>query len=358
MKWWIIALGFTGILALAGVGFLVLQPHPAPALPAQSSVKAQPAQPPINTEESAIAEKTISLTFVGDIMLDRYVRTTIDAHTPLWPFEKILSELIGDAVIGNLEGPFTDQPSVATNEHLIFTFDPSHAIGLRQAGFTDLSLANNHTLNFGATGLASTRTTLETQGLRYFGDPSNQTTYSRTVRTNDRSLTFVGYHGLVSGLDRILAEVRAAKETGATVIVMAHWGNEYKDTASSKQVQDAHALIEAGADIIIGAHPHVIQPIEIYHNKLIIYSLGNFLFDQYFSPETVRGLVLHLALNQDALSVQIVPVITVRGQIEKMSSPDRDALLVELAKTSTISSSLANDLSRGLFTLPFSYATQ
>lgn len=358
MKWWIIALGVTGILAIAGVGILVLKRNSAPTLSTQNSVRAQPAQPQINTNEDVVSDTSISLTFVGDIMLDRYVRTTIEAHTPLWPFEKILSELTGDAVIGNLEGPFTDQPSEATDEHLVFTFDPSHAIGLRQAGFTDVSLANNHTLNFGATGLASTRATLETQGLRYFGDPTNQTGYSRTINIKDRSVAFVGYHGLVSGLDRALAEVRDAKDAGATVIVMAHWGNEYKDTASSKQVQDAHALVEAGADIIIGAHPHVIQPIEIYQNKLIVYSLGNFLFDQYFSPETVRGLVLHLALNQDALSVQIVPVITVRGQIEKMSSPDRDALLVELAQKSTISSSLAATMSRGLFTLPFSYATQ
>ena len=358
MKWWVIALGVTGILAIGGVGLLVLQPHPAPVSPAKITIRSQPAQPAINTNEDAIDQKSIALTFVGDIMLDRYVRTTIETHTPLWPFEKILPELTGDVVIGNLEGPFTDQLSEATDEHLIFTFDPSHAIGLRQAGFTDVSLANNHTLNFGSAGLTSTRATLNTQGLQYFGDPRNQTGFGRTIHINDRTVTFVGYHGLVGGLDRVLEEVNTAKKSGATVIVMAHWGTEYQDTASSKQVQDAHALIEAGADIIIGAHPHVIQPIEVYQNKLIVYSRGNFLFDRYFSPETLRGMVLHLNLGNDTLSTQFVPVVTVRGQIEKMPAPDRDVLLQELAKKSTIPSGFSTDMSRGLFTLPFFYATQ
>lgn len=286
-------------------------------------------------------------------MLDRHVRETIVKNGPAFPFEKIRSELNGDIVLGNLEGPFTDRASVATNDRLIFTFDPALAPVLSQVGFTTLSLANNHTLNFGQAGLDATRETLATAKLGSFGDPANKHGFGLTQSINERRIAFIGYQGLMTGRDTMLDDIREAKTSGLFVVVMAHWGNEYQLTPSTKQIADAHAFIDAGADLIIGAHPHVIQPFEVYREKFIAYSLGNFLFDQYFSPDTLQGLMLRLTFDDDVLGVELVPLVTVAGQVTRLDGAKRDTLLERLATTTTISSDLKNQIRKGRLTLSY-----
>lgn len=355
MKYWYGLLGFVSVMAILGVGVLVAWPvaQPKTATPAtknitlsQKTVKAA-----LSTNRSVTPATT--LTFVGDIMLDRYVRTTINQHSPTWPFEKVRQELVGDLVVGNLEGPITNSPSVATNTNLIFTFDPKHTSGLVDAGFTHLSLANNHTLNFDESGLANTRSVLNEKGLHNFGDPKNRNGFSLTIELNNHRVTLIGYHGLVSGRDNVVTEIQQAKSKKDLVIVVPHWGNEYQLRASTKQTDDAHTFIDAGADLIIGAHPHVIQPIEVYRGKMIFYSLGNFLFDQYFSPATQRGLLVRFTLDDGVILAALIPVVIRSGQVQLPDPAERDTILSSLAHNSTVTTDLKNNISRGRLTLPF-----
>ncbi len=292
-----------------------------------------------------------SLTAVGDIMLDRYVRTILNRRDPLFPFSTIDQYLMGDLVVGNLEGPFTTAESVATDTHLVFTFDPALAPVLHAAGFTDLSLANNHTLNFGQRGLDNTRQVLAEASLHAFGDPRNAPGYSVTETVGGQPVALIGYHGLSGGLEKVVSEVRQADAAGMFVVVMAHWGNEYQLGVTNRQRDDAHALVEAGADLIIGAHPHVVEPFEIYQQKFIAYSLGNFLFDQFFSDETVHGLLLQFSVAANRISVRLLPTLITSSQILPLDSPAREQLLDRLADNSFVPESLRQSIRDGMLSL-------
>lgn len=277
-----------------------------------------------------------ALTFVGDIMLDRQVRQEIQARG----FERLVAnikqELSGDLVIANLEGPFTNSTQHAVvGGSLSFTFEPYLAKKLRAAGFTTVSLANNHTLNHGQAGLDLTRTTLKNAKIKYFGDPKNRRGFIYTTIVSGTRISFVGHHGLVSGLPNTLADIRAAKKVSDVVVVMPHQGTEYQLKFSSKQQSDYRNMIDAGASMVIGAHPHVVQPIELYKGKLIAYSLGNFLFDQYFSADTQHGLLLHVSgVGSKTKNITFVPLQGKRSVVSPASTTVRAALLRRISLTS------------------------
>ncbi len=350
-------LGIIGTLSIAGIAVMVWPwPEPSPvSVTTNSQVTARAITTTINPAPAP--SPTTTLTFVGDVMLDRYVRTTINQHDADWPFAKIQPELIGHAVIGNLEGPITTNSSVATDTRLIFTFDPKHIAGLADSGFTHFSLANNHTLNFGPAGLDATRATLSTNGLKFFGDPKNRLGFDLSEKIGGLPIALIGYHGLVNGRDSVITEVQAAHLANVFVIVIAHWGNEYQALPSAKQTTDAHALIDAGADLIIGAHPHVVQPLEIYRDKLIVYSLGNFLFDQYFSEATERGIIARITIDEEFITAELIPTVTVAGQIERLASPPRETMLTALAQSSLVPDTQKPAISRGRLTLPNTHVT-
>lgn len=286
-------------------------------------------------------------------MLDREVWQNMKKHGADYPFKKISAVLHGsDIVLGNLEGPFTtSQKHSVVGGSLSFTFDPTLAPSLKRAGFTTLSVANNHTLNQGQAGLNATRTTLKTTGLDYFGDPKNRTGFVLNQEINGHRVTFIGYHGLVAGLDSVLAEVRAAHSHGYYVIMVPHEGVEYQLKPSTKQRNDYHQLIDAGADMILGSHPHVVQPLEVYKGKLIAYSLGNFVFDQYFSAETQRELMVKINFTQNNITVRLIPLTSVRSQVAVADNKTKTVLLERLAKDSNVSYAVRDGIRRGIVTL-------
>ncbi len=297
------------------------------------------------------ASSNWSLTVVGDIMLDRYMRTTIQKNGADFPWKNIKDQLTGDVVLANLEGPFTNHASVATDTHLIFTFDPSLAPSLKTNGITTLSLANNHSYNFGQSGLDQTRQTLEVAGLNYFGDPKNKSGFINRQTINGKTISFIGYIGLVSEFPAILDDVALAHKRGDYVIVMAHWGTEYNLNASSRQRTDAHALIDAGADMIIGAHPHVVEPVEIYNGKFIAYSLGNFIFDQYFSFDTQQGLMLKINFSDGQTKISFIPLDLTKSQPKIDDEVNRTKMLLRLAKDSLVTESQRAEIETGKLTL-------
>lgn len=309
------------------------------------------------TSGNKVAKEQVTLHNFGDMMLDRNVMTLSQKSNSYdYPFQKFDLFLKGaDYKLANFEGPMTDFQSVSVSgNHFQFTFSPKFLPALKKR-FQVFSLANNHTANFGSQGLDQTRSYLAKSGLGYFGDPSNDEEYlSKIIEKNGLKIALLGYHGLVqSDWQKIISEVNTQKKQTDFVIVYPHWGNEYKEFASATQQTQAHELIDAGADLIIGSHPHVIQPLEIYKEKVIFYSLGNFVFDQYFSEQVQTGLSVGLVINKDynkvTASYYLLPYkISDASQVEVMTLKEQNNLLDKLSKNSTVTDKVKQMIKNGL----------
>jgi len=250
------------------------------------------------------------LLFVGDIMLDRLVSKRAKEKGDQSLFRNVEEYFRDSAVVGNLEGSISGQPSVAELNYsdLRFTFDTRFAPYLNSLGFTALSLANNHSDDFGATGLASTRKALLSANMSHFGSPANSRHLSTQVSIAGRTVCLIGYHAVYNATSGpIVRNLEALEGNCDRRIVYAHWGDEYVPHASEKQKKWAHEFVDAGADAVIGAHPHVVQEMEIYRGRPIFYSLGNFMFDQDFSEETRRGLMVRLTPGESRDVYTLIP---------------------------------------------------
>ena len=280
------------------------------------------------------------MTFVGDVLLARDVADRIEEHEIDYPF-KGSSELFEVAyVVGNFEAavPEIHQPSL-TGE-LRFSVDRSHLESLVNARFTHLSLANNHSLDFKEEGLAGAKTELELRGISALGQPNE---------VSSSSLAYLDLAGIPIALLTLNAvggypeesqwkpELTKAQFGSQFQIVYIHWGEEYQTTSSKAQQALAHSLIDAGVDLIIGHHPHVVQEIEKYKDGIIIYSLGNFVFDQYFDEEVQTGLSAKLAFEEGTASIELIPVTSLNSpaQPQIMGTKERLIFLEKLAKRSS-----------------------
>lgn len=282
--------------------------------------------------DKEVKPEPISILMTGDIMLDRYVKTLRQQNPPPFPFSYMpdiiakVEQGLGvsgiDIVAGNLEGPITDSSYVNNGVAMIFNFEPGVTELLKNAGFTTFTLANNHMFDMGKNGLQETHDHLAAAGLDSFGDPSTPSgdLSFMTYDFGDTSIGFLGLNDAVTHLD-VPAAVDRIKELDSQVdilIVAVHWGFEYEPVARESVVSKAHQFVDAGADFIWGSHPHVVQNHETYNGAPIYYSLGNFVFDQYFSQEVKHGLVLGLLITPQeeapsTLTVTEVPVELVNG---------------------------------------------
>ncbi len=296
----------------------------------------------------------LTMHFFGDTMFDRDVRRILNQHGSEYIFENLGRFLMGsDLVVANLEGTITTNESIAGNEYpLTFTFDPSVAPMLAREGMTDVSLGNNHSRDFGSDGYDQTRYYLKKNGIRYFGDEINKESVSYNTKVRGTTIGWVGFNAFVpSKTNEVIDEIRRMKTVSDVVVVMPHWGQEYKLTEGGGQTKLAHAFIDAGADIVIGAHPHVVQPIEIYKNKPIFYSLGNFVFDQYFSKDVTMGLSVGVEWQQDELVMRLFVLENKRGKIQLASAEKRDEVLHRIAKDSTVSEQFIPQIKAGVIHL-------
>lgn len=244
----------------------------------------------------------VQILFLGDLMFDRTIRQAAQKNGNDFIFDKVAGWLAGnDLVVANLEGPLTMNNSTAIystpgeETNCIFTFDPSLAKTLFEKNIRLINLGNNHILNFGQRGLESTEKYLQEAGVEYFGVPSGNTQADSVVKEiSGVKIGFVGFNQFVGSpvknASTTLVEIARLKKQNDVVIVYVHWGTEYVVAPSDYIKNLAHSFIDAGADLVIGAHPHVIQTIEEYNGKRIYYSLGNFVFDQYFNQAVRQGL--------------------------------------------------------------------
>jgi len=249
-------------------------------------------------------DKEVKLLFVGDIMFDRYIRQMAmkDGYDVLLENSKNVL-LDSDGVIGNLEGPITENVSrsigsaVGSRDNYFFTFDKEIAGVLKRYNFKALHLGNNHILNFGQEGYESTVSYLNRIGIVSFGGGGSERE-SGVEEIHGISFAFVSYNAFGSfGDAETVDAISRLREQADYVIVLAHWGEEYRVRSNPVQQELGHAFVDAGADLVIGSHPHVVQEMEIYKGKRIYYSLGNFVFDQYFSQDVRKGLVVEVGIH-------------------------------------------------------------
>lgn len=253
-----------------------------------------------------------TLLFAGDVMLGRGVANLAETKGMDAPFQGLASAFHGaGAVVVNLEGPMAtpNRPEAP----LRFHFAPEFASALGHAGVTHVSLANNHTLDQGPQGLEQTRASLRQAGLTPFGHPAwNAVPEVTRIDLAGAQVLAVGFNATEPyfQLDRKTAFLKQLRKENprALIAVSIHWGHEYMPRANPVQRRFGRAFIEAGADLVVGHHPHVIQDLERYQGGLIVYSLGNLVFDQWAKAETRSGLMLRVSPSDRG--VQLIPMDT------------------------------------------------
>lgn len=255
---------------------------------------------------------SVTLLFTGDVMLGRSVnQNMVEQQDPSWPFINVGETMKkSDITYINLESPFySDCP--LTKVGMKFCSDPGNIAGLVSSGVDVASIANNHSTNYGEQGLTETINTLYSNGIAPVGIGESATLIRNNQYFNFLSFNDVGRYNFISQADSesITNQISKAKSIGGLVIVTFHWGVEYQNQPSARQIELAHTAIDLGADLVIGSHPHWVQTTEIYKGKPIYYSLGNFVFDQEWSEETKRGLVVRFTyLNKELMKTEELPV--------------------------------------------------
>jgi len=252
------------------------------------------------TRGQVIAVDTLTVIAGGDVMLDRGVRTLIDLVGVEPLFDDIAPLWDGaDVVLVNLEGSVVAaEHANPVNKSYVFRFEPEWLHPLKRIGITHLGLANNHVLDHGLTGLRETIGHIEAVGLIPISDSPKPV----LVETGDVTVAILAANLLDSPEDatHLLDSVQRYSEAFPRVhiITYLHWGVEYQPHPDSTQIEIAHELIDFGADAVIGHHPHVVQTIERYRGGLIVFSLGNLLFDQS-KPCTEEGYLVELRFTAD-----------------------------------------------------------
>jgi poly-gamma-glutamate synthesis protein (capsule biosynthesis protein) len=238
--------------------------------------------------EKVPRDVNIKLLFTGDIFLDRHIDEK-SRKSPLkyaYPFSGLntLDRENYDTWVGNLECPVTEKQSTAYEKenYLKFSCKKEYLPELRKY-FDIVSLANNHTDNMGGRkGIEETRKHLTDVGIRHFGDFDNSQTgqVCAIQYVKEIPFAFCGFHGVYKLPTEKELEIIKEYSKYFVTFVMPHQGEEYKFTSNSFQKKIYRKMIDNGADVVYGSHPHVIQEVEDYKGKKIFYSLGNFIFDQ------------------------------------------------------------------------------
>ena len=269
-----------------------------------------------------VASTQLTLLFGGDLQFDRHIRQQAQKNGGYaFIFEELTATFAAtDGVVANLEGPVTTFDSISAGSavgspaNFLFTFSPDVLPVLTDNNFVAVNLGNNHILNFGQEGLEQTYTFLNNANLAYWGDVGGSTWLQDSFFLHEQEgvrLLLVNYNQFLGGsVEELLAEM--PKQVAATnpdfVVVYPHWGVEYQTTAGPYYQDLARQFVAAGADLIIGTHPHVVQQSEVIDGVPVYYSLGNFVFDQYFEPAVQRGLLLRITFTKGSPELHITEI--------------------------------------------------
>ena len=320
-----------------------------------------------NAEVTIKDPNELELVFVGDIMLSRHVGSKmVESQSWTLPFDDLAFELArADITFGNLESPFLDTGARVT-EGLVFKAEKESIVGLVKAGFDVVSTANNHSLDQGITGLSYTKELLRQNGILGVGTGTTtidawQPAVFEVANTkvaflaasyasvNDGGRGRNNYVARMEDLDFLRQAIDQLRSEVDIIIVSMHAGAEYTHLPNQIQKDFAHAAIDYGADVVVGHHPHWVQGLELYSPtdqtdspRLILYSLGNFVFDQEWSQKTKEGLMVRLKIKDKKLDeAKLVPVILENYCCSRLANDIEAAkILRDINATSTIDLSL------------------
>lgn len=348
-----IIISIIAVLGIVTVGYYAYTYiYGTPVVFTRSSEKSQGTADPnksledyYNESQTVTEQKpnTNNLTFlaVGDISLSRNIAQTIKVKNDvLYPFRGVDQLLKStDFNFGNLETPFSNSDTFTAHNTLVFNAPKANVVGLKTYNFSVLNLANNHALDQGVTGITTTAKVLDDNGILHMGTgPTLDDAWKPAImEKNGLKIAFIGasyassndggkttnnYVARIEDTKRLQTTIYKLKTNVDVIVVTMHAGTEYTPTANPAQIAFAHTAIDAGADIVIGAHPHWVQNKEQYcpkditpspsegragdrlltdnnsNCKWIYYSLGNFMFDQNWSKETQQGLALKITVSK------------------------------------------------------------
>lgn len=328
--------------------------------------------------DEAAAVRDITVVAVGDIMLGGTAAPELARFGYDYPFERVVGVLRrGDVVFGNLEGPLTKRGAAAGKQYVFHSPPQLVAPALARAGFNVLSLANNHSMDYGLEGLRDTVRALTQAGIRHAGAGDNlaaarqpaiiDVTGAR-VAVLAYSLTFP--EEFWAGPDRpgtafghehqVRADVAAARRNADIVLVSFHWGREGIAEPRDYQITLGRAAIDAGAAAVLGHHPHRLQGVARYRDGVILYSLGNFVFGSY-SPDAVRSAIAELRFrNGRVREVKLYPINVLNTEVvfQPTLLKDQDANEV-VAELQRLSQSLGTEVENraGVAVIPLHDAT-
>lgn len=319
-----------------------------------ASVPPKPAPEP---DATAKPSQKLLIAAVGDIMLDGSAREIMRREGYAYAFNGTREWLQrADIAFGNLEGPLTRRGVPAEDKKYLFRSPPDEVVkSLADAGFDVVSLANNHSLDYGAEGLSDTIAALDKGGIRHVGagDDLRQARQSTIIVRNGLRVAFLGYSltfpeefwagrnrpGTAFGhKDHIVDDVKKARTEADIVVVSFHWGRESTTELRPYQTWLGREAIDAGAALVIGHHPHILQAVERYKDGVILYSMGNFAFGSY-SQKARHSAFAEIEFEQDKLTqVRLLPInvlnVDVLFQPTALSGKQADKVVEELQQLS------------------------
>lgn len=292
----------------------------------------------VTPEQKSLSEQPdstiVTLAFVGDLMFDRGVKTSVQTNFD-GNYNKLFENLddleSADIAFANLEGPISANGKNVGSKYS-FRFPPEIATVIKNSGIDIVSFANNHVGDWSLTAFKDTLQHLKDSSILFTGAGSTKGEASNVtvIESQGIKIGFLGFSDvgpnwieakeneagqLLASDPKRLEYIQEAKKKVDILIVSYHWGEEYK-TFNDRQTTLAHSSIDNGADIIIGHHPHVVQDTEIYKNKLIAYSLGNAIFDQHFSEETMQGMLLRVDVNKHGIVSHQEKIFTLNDEYQ------------------------------------------
>ncbi len=283
-----------------------------------------------------------TILLAGDMMLARGLEKLMKEKSIYYPFQNIVQLLRGvDIVFANLEGSVVENSRNFIDNEWEFSFHPNVLEAVKWSRINLFSLANNHTTDLGKDGLEETKSWLQEYQIHFISSPllpSSETKYHLFYGKKTVFLAFNRVLPFIDFREEIIKEVQKTRQSNPekVIFVSMHWGNEYELNSSSEQRELAHQIISAGADIIVGHHPHVVQGIELIQGKPVFYSLGNFIFDQQFLPETREGLLIGTVIERDQLTFRLFPIKKIDGQPMLMNKKEAEIFLENLAQRSSM----------------------
>jgi poly-gamma-glutamate synthesis protein (capsule biosynthesis protein) len=291
-------------------------------------------------------------------MLDRGTKSTIKRNGPAFLFENVRPLLRSvDFSVANLECVMADTSLKPLNKRFVFRGNPEWLSTIRENGITHLNLANNHSFDYGAEGVRQTVANLIACGIQPIGvKAKTSASYLPTIIEKNEIHVAIFSSCLLEQQDSLICnenasvlsgKIRAFKKMNPAYLVLLclHWGIELKPTPTPVQIEQAHLLIDAGADAIIGHHPHVVQTIENYNGKYIFYSLGNFIFDNNRPPGN-SGIFAIFSFSKNGIaSVDMTPFTMLHSKPIVMN-PEESTLFMKAIESVSKNTTIKQDGNR------------